>query len=75
VICKSDLYTIEVVWRDFGEGRFLEEKRPSGLELSFFLIPAGGGKVLINGEKAQGSVFPTNRMGAAFLSLNETWRK
>ncbi len=74
-ICKSDRYTVEAVWRKLGEGRFIEEKRPTGLELSFFFIPAAEGEVLINGEKAQGSVFPGGPFGGAFLSFNETWKK
>jgi hypothetical protein len=74
-ICSSASYAVEAAWSDLGESRFIEEQQPSGLDLSFLFIPANKGAVFINGTAAKGSVFPAPRLGAAFLSFNETWRK
>ena len=77
--CKSDRYTIEVVWKDLGEPSWVPEFRPGNGSVvqSFVMVQAKGGEVIVNGKKAPGTYYPTGGgFGpGAYLTLNEAWRQ
>lgn len=77
--CKSDRYTIEVVWKDLGEPSWVPEFRPGNGSVvqSFVMVQAKGGEVIVNGRKAPGTYYPTGGgFGpGAYLTLNEAWRQ
>mgnify|MGYP005837155193 CR=1 FL=1 len=45
--------------------------------MTFVMVPAGSGEILINGKSAPGTWSPTGGgIGTgAYLALNETWRR
>ena len=82
VTCKSNQYTVGLVWRDFYEPFQLDTpaggaRNPFGVTSLF--IPAKQAEVLINGKKAAGNVYPQMRGPAqsstAFLAFSESWLK
>lgn len=81
-VCRSDTYTIELVWRDFYEPFQLDtptggQRNPFGITSLF--IPAKAAQVLVNGKPLAGNVYPQKRGPAesstAFLAFSETWVK
>jgi hypothetical protein len=72
--CKSEQYSVELVWRDFNEGSFGEMRPPSGFIMTFFVITSRVGEVYINGKKAPGNWYPSS-FPASYLAYAETWRK
>ena len=75
--CKSDRYTVELIWKGLGEGRWADMKMGPTTLMSFVMVPASGGEILINGKSAPGTWYPTGGgIGTgAYLTLNETWRR
>lgn len=80
--CKSQEYTIEMVWRDFYPPFQLDTptggaRNPFGITSLF--IPARAADVIINGKKIDGVVVPQPRgpaqSSSAFLAFSETWIK
>ena len=81
-VCRSDRYTVELIWRDFYEPFQLDtpsggERNPFGI--TSFFIPAKTAEVIINGKKASGNVYPQMRgpmqSSTAFLAFSESWIK
>lgn len=80
-VIKSDLYTIILVWRDFGEAFLVDS--PVGGDMKFGIsslgIPAKKAEVYINGAKAVGRPFPEMigkmQNSTARLWWAETWVK
>ncbi|MBV6519900.1 MAG: hypothetical protein MNPFHGCM_00003 [Gemmatimonadaceae bacterium] len=73
--CKSDKYTVELVWQDLGTPSLVDfmpgTRPPNPFGLTFVQIPAGRSQVLVNGKPAPGVSIP----GGGFLALGETWMK
>jgi len=74
--CKSDRYTVELVWKGLGQGTWADMKMGPVL-MTFTMVPASSGEIVINGKKAPGTWYPTGGgMGpGAYLTVNETWRR
>jgi len=74
--CKSDRYTVELVWKGLGQGTWADMKMGPVL-MTFTMVPASSGEIWINAKKAPGTWFPTGGgMGpGAYLTVNETWRR
>jgi hypothetical protein len=74
--CKSDRYTVELVWQGLGQGTWADMKMGPVL-MTFTMVPASSGEIWINAKKAPGTWFPTGGgMGpGAYLTVNETWRR
>jgi hypothetical protein len=81
-VCRSDQYTVELVWRDFYPSFQLDTptggaRNPFGVTSLF--IPARSADITINGRKVAGSVYPQMRgpvqSSSAFLAFSETWIK
>ena len=81
-VCRSDQYTIELIWHDFYEPFQLDTpaggaQNPFGITSLF--IPARTAEVIINGKKAAGNVYPQMRgpmqNSSAFLAFSESWIK
>jgi hypothetical protein len=75
--CRSDAYTIELVWRGFSEPRWVDIRPGANTLMTFTMVMASGAEVLINGKKAPGGVFRggPGAFPPSFLALNETWRR
>jgi len=76
-ICKSDRYTVELIWKGLGEASWADMKMGPTVLMSFVMVPASGGEILINGKSAPGTWYPKGGgIGSgAYLTLNETWRR
>jgi hypothetical protein len=74
--CKSDRYTVELVWKGLGQGSWADMKMGPVL-MTFTMVPASSGEIWINGKRAPGTWYPTGGgMGpGAYLTVNETWRR
>lgn len=75
--CKSDRYAVELIWQGLGEARWADMKMGATTFMSFVMVPARSGEILINGKSAPGTWYPTGGgIGTgAYLTLNETWRR
>lgn len=75
--CKSDRYTVELIWKGLGEARWADMKMGPTTLMSFVMVPASSGEILINGKSAPGTWYPKGGgIGTgAYLTLNETWRR
>jgi hypothetical protein len=75
--CKSDRYTVELVWKSMGDPFWVEFKPGSNTLMTFAMVPAANADIIINGKKAPGTLYPTGGgLGpGAFLAVNETWRR
>jgi len=75
--CRSEKYTVELIWKDMGEPRWVDLKMGADTLMTFVMVPAGSGEILINGKSAPGTWYPTGGgIGTgAYLALNETWRR
>lgn len=75
--CKSGRYTVELIWKGLGEARWADMKMGPTTLMSFVMVPASSGEILINGKSAPGTWYPTGGgIGTgAYLTLNETWRR
>jgi hypothetical protein len=80
--CKSDKYTVELVWHDFYAPFQVDTpvggtRNPFGVTSLF--IPAKSAQVTVNGKLAAGNVYPQKRgpalSSSAFLAFSETWVK
>jgi hypothetical protein len=81
-VCRSDQYTVELVWRDLYPAFQLDTptggaRNPFGITSLF--IPAKSADLTINGRKIAGNVYPQMRgpsqSSSAFLAFSETWIK
>lgn len=75
--CKSDEYTVELIWKEISDTGTWSDNNFFGVQMSFVMVTAGSGEILINGESAPGIWFPTGGgMGTgAYFTFNETWRR
>lgn len=75
--CKTDRYTVELIWKGLGEARWADMKMGPTTLMSFVMIPASRGEILINGKSAPGTWYEKGGgIGSgAYLTLNETWRR
>lgn len=76
--CRSDRYTVDLIWHGLGDGNWVDSFRPpGGVVMTFTMVPAARGEIVINGEQAPGTWYPTGGgIGpGAFLTINETWRR
>jgi hypothetical protein len=77
--CKSSQYDVQITWKGLGEPAWVPEFRPGNGSIvqSFVMVQAKGGEVLVNGQKAPGTYYPTGGgFGpGAYLTLNEVWRQ
>lgn len=75
--CKSDRYTVELIWKGLSEARWADMKLGPSTLMTFVMVPASSGEILINGKSAPGTWYPTGGgIGTgAYLTLNETWRR
>jgi hypothetical protein len=75
--CKSDVHTIELVWRGFSEPTWVDIKPGANVLMPFTMVMASGADVIIDGKKAPGDVFRggPGSFPPSFLALNETWRR
>ncbi len=75
--CRSEQYTVELIWKDMGEPRWVDLKMGANTLMTFVMVPAGSGEIRINGRSAPGTWYPTGGgIGTgAYLALNETWRR
>jgi hypothetical protein len=75
--CRSDEYTVELIWTDISDTGNWSDNDFFGVQMSFVMVPAGRGEILINGESAPGTWYPTGGgMGTgAYFTFNETWRR
>jgi hypothetical protein len=75
--CKADRYNVEFVWKGLSQGNWVDMKMGTNTLMTFVMVPASSGEILINGKKAPGTWFPTGGgMGpGAYLTVNETWRR
>jgi hypothetical protein len=75
--CKADRYTVELLWKGLGPGNWVDMKMGTNTLMTFVMVPASSGEILINGKKAPGTWFPTGGgLGpGAYLTVNETWRR
>ncbi len=76
-ICKSDRYTVELIWKGMADASWVDIKMGPSTLMSFVMVPASSGEILINGKSAPGTWYPTGGgIGTgAYLALNETWRR
>jgi hypothetical protein len=81
-VCRSDQYTVELVWRDFYPPFQLDTPvggQPNPFGLTSLFVPAKSADLIINGKKIAGNVFPQKRgpaqSSSAFLAFSETWIK
>ena len=81
-VCRSEQYTVELVWRDFYPAFQLDTpaggpRNPFGLTSLF--IPAKSADLSVNGKKISGNVYPQMlgpaQSSSAFLAFSETWIK
>ena len=81
-VCRSEQYTVELVWRDFYPAFQLDTptggpRNPFGLTSLF--IPAKSADLIVNGKKISGNVYPQMlgpaQSSSAFLAFSETWIK
>lgn len=81
-VCRSEQYTVELVWRDFYPAFQLDTptggpRNPFGLTSLF--IPAKSADLIVNGKKISGNVYPQMlgpaQGSSAFLAFSETWLK
>lgn len=79
-VCRSDQYTVELVWRDFHPPFQLDTpsggpRNPFGVTSLF--IPAKAADVIVNGKKIAGTVYSQMRgpaqSSSAFLAFSESW--
>jgi hypothetical protein len=75
--CRADRYNIELIWKGLGQGNWTDMKMGTNTAMTFVMVPATSGEILVNGKKAPGTWFPTGGgMGpGAYLTVNETWRR
>ncbi len=73
--CKSDKYSVELIWRDMREAGLVDilpGSRPTNpFGITYLRIPSGSAEVRINGKPAPGVSVPD----ASFLAFGETWIK
>ena len=74
--CKSDRYTVELLWHGLGDANFVDFRPNQNVMMTFAMVMASGGEIIINGKQAPGKWFPTGGgIGTgAYLALNEIWR-
>lgn len=75
--CKSDRYTVELLWHGLGDANFVDFRPGGNVLMTFTMVPASGGEIIINGKQAPGKWFATGGgIGTgAYLAVNETWRR
>ncbi|HEY7441467.1 MAG TPA: hypothetical protein VH701_03530 [Vicinamibacterales bacterium] len=75
--CRSDKYTVELIWRGFSEPTWVDIRPGANTLMTFTMVMARSAEVLINGKKAPGGVFRggPGAFPPSFLALNETWRR
>jgi hypothetical protein len=75
--CKSDRYTVELMWHGLGDANFVEFRPGGNVLMSFAMVIASGGEIVINGKQAPGKWFSTGGgIGTgAYLTEDEIWRR
>lgn len=75
--CKSDEYSVELIWKNINDTATWSDRNFFGVQMSFVMVTAASGEILINGESAPGTWYPTGGgMGTgAYFTFNETWRR
>ena len=74
--CKSDRYTVELLWHGLGDANFVDYRPGGNVMMTFAMVMASSGEIIINGKQAPGKWFATGGgIGTgAYLALNEIWR-
>lgn len=75
--CKAPGYSIQLIWKGLRQGNWADMKMGPDTHMTFVMVPASSGEILVNGKQAPGTWFPTGGgIGpGAYLTVNETWRR
>jgi hypothetical protein len=76
--CRSDKYTVDLIWKDLGQARFTDAPMFNNtVQMAMTMVPAASGDIVINGKSAPGTWYARGGgIGTgAYLMLAEVWRR
>lgn len=76
--CRSDEYTVDLIWKDLGQARFTDAPMfNNAVQMAMTMVPAAGGDIVVNGKSAPGTWYARGGgIGTgADLMLAEVWRR
>lgn len=78
ILCTSDIWTIELEWKDVLDGAlevFDNDSGPEHYDVSAVICPCREGTIRVNGVAIPGRIRPAGNevSSSAFLAFSETW--